>query len=211
MAIRGFRVASAFIVVAGVASGALARSATAGVRPSAGTTITVNTTADDIATDGNCSLREALQAANTDTAVDACPAGNGDDTIVLSGATYTLIHGALEVSSAVTIRGDFLRTIIDGNAQCCGTDRALHVNTGADLSLDGVSIQHAAPAIRNDGTLDMMGGNLDTNLASWPNSDHSNGIANFGTFTGGTLFRYTTNPIYNAPGAALQRRWVLRS
>ncbi|HEY1737593.1 MAG TPA: CSLREA domain-containing protein, partial [Acidimicrobiia bacterium] len=137
----------------------------------------MNTTVDDTATDGNCSLREALQAANTDTAVDACPAGNGSDEIELSGARYTLTHGPLEVSSFVTISGDFLRTIIDGNAHCCGTDRALHVNTGAALTLRAVSIQNAAPAIRNDGSLNMSSGNLDTNLASWPNSDHSNGIA----------------------------------
>jgi CSLREA domain-containing protein len=35
-----------------------------------GTTITVNSTADSLAGDGNCTLREAIIAANTDTAVD---------------------------------------------------------------------------------------------------------------------------------------------
>ena len=39
------------------------------------TTITVTSTADGIVTDGNCTLREAVQAANTNTAVDTCPAG----------------------------------------------------------------------------------------------------------------------------------------
>ena len=34
------------------------------------TTITVNSTADSLAGDGNCTLREAIIAANTDTAVD---------------------------------------------------------------------------------------------------------------------------------------------
>lgn len=38
-------------------------------------TITVNTTADTVADDGKCSLREAITAANTNVAVGGCPAG----------------------------------------------------------------------------------------------------------------------------------------
>ncbi|HUE97055.1 MAG TPA: CSLREA domain-containing protein, partial [Longimicrobiaceae bacterium] len=45
-----------------------------------GTTITVTTTSDDVAADGNCSLREAIEAANTNTAVNECPAGSSTDT-----------------------------------------------------------------------------------------------------------------------------------
>lgn len=38
-----------------------------------------------------CTLRDAITAANTDTATGGCPAGNGADTITLTaGATYTL-------------------------------------------------------------------------------------------------------------------------
>ena len=37
--------------------------------------ITVNTTEDELNADGDCSLREAIEAANTDSTVDACPAG----------------------------------------------------------------------------------------------------------------------------------------
>jgi CSLREA domain-containing protein len=39
----------------------------------------VNTTADELNSDNDCSLREAIQSANTDTGVDACTAGSGDD------------------------------------------------------------------------------------------------------------------------------------
>lgn len=53
------------------------------------TEITVTTTDDELNHDGDCSLREAIQAANTDLAVDACPAGNGHDTIMLPAGTYT--------------------------------------------------------------------------------------------------------------------------
>jgi CSLREA domain-containing protein len=59
-------------------------------------TITVNTNGDDAAAavdDGDCTLREAISAANTDADVDACD--NGDtalvDTIVFSGVTTAII------------------------------------------------------------------------------------------------------------------------
>jgi CSLREA domain-containing protein len=61
-------------------------------------TIKVTDTADDFfaAPGGTCSLREAVQAANTDAPFGACPGGHGADEIVLkSGATYGLsIPGA---------------------------------------------------------------------------------------------------------------------
>ena len=41
-------------------------------------TITVNTTTDELNADGDCSLREAIIAANTDAAIDACAAGSGN-------------------------------------------------------------------------------------------------------------------------------------
>ena len=60
-------------------------------------TITVNTTADVVADDGVCSLREAITAANTDTSSGAtggeCAAGSGADTITLSAGTITLTSG----------------------------------------------------------------------------------------------------------------------
>ena len=52
--------------------------------------IAVTTTADELNNDGECSLREAIQAANTNSVVDACVAGAGDDTITLPAGTYTL-------------------------------------------------------------------------------------------------------------------------
>ena len=65
------------------------------------TDIAVTTTTDELNSDGDCSLREAVQAANTHTQVDACPAGNGDDTIILSANTYTLtIEGRSEDENA---------------------------------------------------------------------------------------------------------------
>ncbi len=75
-----------------------------------GATITVNTSVDGINDgDGFCSLREAITAANTNAAVDACPSGSGADTINFSiGAgvvTITLGSALPPVSSPVLIDG----------------------------------------------------------------------------------------------------------
>ena len=97
--------------------------ASAGLAAPEATTILVNTLADELNANGNCSLREAIRAANLDQAVDACAAGNGADTIVLqNGVTYTLtragaddtaILGDLDITDDVTIVGS--NAIIDAN------------------------------------------------------------------------------------------------
>ncbi len=77
---------------------------------------TVTTTEDELATNGRCSLREAIRSANVDAAVHPdCPAGTGADTIRLPAGTYRLtIPGAgedaaatgdLDITETVTILG----------------------------------------------------------------------------------------------------------
>ena len=79
--------------------------------PAFAATITVNTNADELNADGDCSLREAIEAANTNAAVDACTAGAaGADTIVfastVAGGTITLgSGGTLRTQEAVVIDG----------------------------------------------------------------------------------------------------------
>ena len=56
-------------------------------------TIEVTTAKDELDTspDAKCSLREAVQSANTNTAVGGCPKGSGPaDTIELAKARYAL-------------------------------------------------------------------------------------------------------------------------
>ena len=102
----------------------------------AATTITVTSTADDLTVNGNCTLREAVKAANTELAVDACPAGSGADTISLPAGTFTLAlagaeedanaTGDLDVLASVTIEGaSATTTIVDAN----GLDRVFDVDS----------------------------------------------------------------------------------
>jgi len=64
----------------------------AGRLPVQGATLIVNTSADEVDTNGRCSLREAITNANNDDQSGStdCPAGSGADTIVLSVLIYTL-------------------------------------------------------------------------------------------------------------------------
>jgi CSLREA domain-containing protein len=114
--------------------------------------ITVDTTADELNGNGDCSLREAIQAANTDSAVSGCTAGSGADSITLPAGTYLLTRtgpgedgnatGDLDVLGDVTITGaGGGLTVIDGNA----TDRVLHVITGVVVAEDIVFQRGHAP------------------------------------------------------------------
>lgn len=52
--------------------------------------INVNSTAQFASLPTDCTLSDAIHAANTDSAVNGCTSGVGDDTIVLPAGTYTL-------------------------------------------------------------------------------------------------------------------------
>lgn len=99
--------------------------------------IMVNTTADENNNDGDCSLREAIRAANLDMAVDACPAGNGADTIHLPAGTYVLTLGSRNENEAqggdLDIKGDLAilgagqgNTVIDA----AGLDGVFDIHSG---------------------------------------------------------------------------------
>jgi CSLREA domain-containing protein len=107
-----------------------------------GTTITVNTTADEHNSNNDCALREAVIAANTDTAVDGCPAGSGTDTILIPGGIYNLsldgigednaATGDLDIREAVTIQGQGLVSVRGGYGTGDFADRVFHVVAGTD-------------------------------------------------------------------------------
>lgn len=106
--------------------------------------ITVTTTVDENNADGDCSLREALIAANGDIATDACPAGSGADTIILPAGTYTLTLpgsgttvGDLDITDDLTLVGDGpATTTIDAN----GIGRVFAIYLGSIVSISNVTL-----------------------------------------------------------------------
>jgi CSLREA domain-containing protein len=157
--------------------------------------ITVTTTDDELNADGDCSLREAIQAANTDTAIDACPAGSGLDTIIVPAGTYLLSisvfedapeydnqQGDLDIGSDVTIEGDgAATTIIDGAGldRQTGGARVLQIITG-QVYVSGVTIRNGfddgGGGIANNGALTLTNSTIADNSAGI-----GGGIANSGT------------------------------
>ncbi|MDQ2996713.1 MAG: CSLREA domain-containing protein, partial [Chloroflexota bacterium] len=135
-------------------------------------TINVTTFADNLDLNGDCSLREAIQAANTDTAVDACPAGTSAtmDTIQLSAGTYTLgLAGAnedlnqtgdLDITGDLSIRGVDASTTNISNT--VALDRVIQILPNATVTLIGESISNGhssqnGGAVFNSGTLTLHG------------------------------------------------------
>jgi CSLREA domain-containing protein len=127
--------------------------------------IEVTTTADELNSDGDCSLREAIESANLGGAVDACTAPDPEDNrsrVTLPDGTYVLDNpdsGFLVVTERVYLQGEGPgNTIIDGaNGAClhvknasgslfsttvreltirnCGGSSAIDVDQGARLTL----------------------------------------------------------------------------
>jgi len=123
--------------------------------------ITVTTLDDNTTVDGQVSLREAIQAANTDTGIDGSAAGIGPDTIRfddnLSGGTITLDGTPLpNITDSVTITAINAGGItLDGDQK----SQILIIESGTTVNLEGLTITRARDdrywggAIRNYGAL----------------------------------------------------------
>jgi CSLREA domain-containing protein len=110
-------------------------------------TITVNSTADTVANDGQCTLREAIVAANTDTASSGaageCAAGLGDDTIDLAGISGTInLTGPLpDITSNIVFNGPGADNLTV-RRHTGGDYRIFTVNTGATVTISGLTISN---------------------------------------------------------------------
>lgn len=124
--------------------------------------ITVTTTNDELIDDGDCSLREAIEAADTDSTIDSCVAGSGGDTINIPAGDYQLTLGQLHLTDTITLQGSVTdTTILDGSQ----ASRVLYVEAQAIVTLRYLEIRNGD------------GGCCDTNPAD------GGGIANFGTLS----------------------------
>lgn len=164
--------------------------------PAQAANIIVNTTDDELNADGDCSLREAIQSANTDTAVDACTAGSGTDTITVPAGTYTLsiigtgedanATGDIDITSNLTVNGaGAASTIINGGA----IDRVFEVGLGTTAQINGLTIQNGSipsfgGGIFNRGTLTINASTIDDNETTGTNfSGGGGGIFSQGVMT----------------------------
>lgn len=177
--------------------------------------ITVTAVADDITANGNCTLREAIMAANTNAAVDACPAGSGADVITLPAGLYTITipggfenlnqTGDLDVWSDLTIQGagrDKTTVKLDSTVV---VDRILDlIDPEKNVQISGITfrdgnmtdeyndeMEYEEPnggAIRNRGTLTVSNTGFFHNIADGGASGGGGGIYNAGTLIGTGLY-----------------------
>ncbi len=120
-------------------------------------TITVNNLGDSGA---GCDLRNAVIAANTDTASAGCPPGFGADVITFS-VTGTIMLGAanppITITSAIDIQGPGARQLtVDGNQGARGQDARIFVVNAPNLtvSISGMTLTNGRwteGAARNGG------------------------------------------------------------
>jgi CSLREA domain-containing protein len=167
--------------------------------------ITVTTEDDEDNTDlSECSLREAITAANTDSAYGGCPAGSGDDIITLPAGYYTLTidgtneednaTGDLDITSSLTINGEGEGiTIIQGGSNSTnGIDRVLDTHGLHTVEINDVRIRYGrAPGIsgetdggglRNGSNLTLNNCTVSSNSAP-TSAGRGGGITNSGALT----------------------------
>jgi CSLREA domain-containing protein len=205
------RGASALRIPLAIVIGLLVALAAVGGQPAQAANIAVNTTDDELNSDGDCSLREAITAANTDAATDTCVAGSGADTITLPAGTYILTiagtgenaaaTGDLDITDDVTIVGaGAAASIIDGGA----LDRVFDVIGTPAVDMSSLTIRNGASpgdggGMYNRGTLTL------TDLTVSGNTANSGaGIASEGgavSLTNGTVSGNTAN--FDGAGIAI--------
>ncbi|MBI5450308.1 MAG: CSLREA domain-containing protein [Gammaproteobacteria bacterium] len=164
-------------------------------------TYTVNDTADAVDTspgDGlcntgtnTCSLRAAIQEANTWPGADTITIPAGSYTLTISGNDNVAAAGDLDIIESVEIHGaGASSTIIDGNAvnDPAGASRIFDIFTGTTVTLSGVTLQNGkvnvdggGGAVYNRGaTLSIQDCVLKDNLSTLA-QEGGGAIANWGT------------------------------
>jgi CSLREA domain-containing protein len=145
-----------FLTVVALMMVVLASTAQISTAAVAGTTIKVNTNRDESNTDGDCSLREAIKAANTNTKVDRCAAGSstkqdaihfalGEQAKITLGSNLPFIKD----TSGLTIDGQNAKITVSGDDKV----RVFFVVRGAKLALLHLTVANA----RNCGLLNNNG------------------------------------------------------
>ncbi len=100
----------------------------------AGATVNVNTTANELNGDGDCSLREAIQSVNSGVAADACGSTTGP--IVLPAGTYP-VSSQLTITATMTIRGAGAGETVIDTSGFAGT--LFNLPGSASFTLEGVT------------------------------------------------------------------------
>lgn len=168
--------------------------------------IVVNTVNDADATDGVCSLREAISAANTNATYNECTGSGsfGDDTITFdsssSGGTITLgstLPAIVSGQGTLTIDGAGQSITISGN----NSVRIFVVNSGATLTLNNLTVSNGFLFCSDEGCRVWGGAIHNSGTVNISNSTFSNDsiscLGEFCTALSGAIYNHYNSGTVN--------------
>jgi CSLREA domain-containing protein len=135
----------------------------------AATTFTVTTTTDDTTSDGSCTLREAVLAANGSPANTDCGADGGMPYTVSFAISGTITLGSTlpNIARNMTIDGAGQSVTVSGNH----TVRVFTVNGGVTFNLQTLTVANGhsynGGGIFNSGTLNVTSCTISNNRATY--------------------------------------------
>jgi CSLREA domain-containing protein len=164
--------------------------------PARAATIAVEILTDELDTDSDCSLREAIKSANTNAAVGGCDAGvAGLDTITLLSGTHIVDlgpsgddiadRGDLDITESLTINGSGAGISIVSFDTDPVYDRVFHITSGTavvtfnDMTIRNGDVANEGGGIRNAGILALNRSSVENNRSA----TNGGGIYNAGTLT----------------------------
>ncbi len=150
-------------------------------RPAQAASLTVTTPVDELNDDGDCSLREAIQAADSNAAVDGCAAGSNTelDTIVFAVGQEATISLSSELDNllitddaGLTINGQQNEITISGEDAENSSGAVFRVEPGAVFNLrsltvaDSHSSTFAGALLNNGGEVEVRSSTFSGNSAT---------------------------------------------
>jgi CSLREA domain-containing protein len=197
-------------------------SAAIGTTTVPGTTIKVNTIEDEANTDGDCSLREAITAADTNAAVDGCDAGSDTyrDAIHFSiGEEATITLGSelpgITDPSGLNINGRRAKITVSGNDSV----RVFSVEENAKLTLAKLTVADGFAAtpdpdgagLRNDlGTVKVINSTFSGNTVVGTGQDSRGGAINNGGLLTVVNSTFSGNSAQSRGGGIANQGAILR-
>lgn len=176
-------------------------------------TITVDTIDDDQTANGNCTLREAILAANTNTTIDNCTAGDAENDAIDLTAVIGIINlgsGLPTITENLNITGPGMG-ILSVNAN--GTSRVITVDSPTDnqtISISGLTLTSGDNSWVGGGAFVNYGDTLELSSCGVTNNtgiNYGGGIYNRGTVkltdvtvSGNNVTNYDGGGIYNQGG-----------
>ena len=155
-----------------------------GIAPAASAaTITVNNLSGT-SVGGQCTLRDALLAADSNAVVQGCAAGSGADTINFSVTGTISLATELTIDSDVTINGPGAANL---KLAPSSTNRAIYIKNNHTTAISGVTFQGNGSAIVNGAALYHYSGTL-----TIQNSVFSGNVT---TGKGGAIYNYGGNVV----------------